>query len=182
MEAPRQADMTVGVLVEKRPAKSRWIDAVWRPVAVMAGEASAAPWTLLAEEADGTQRYWAGGHALTLYRSDTEAYLFNLGADPKVYVVLRPTEEAGPVPYELHLVTLSPYEAQDHLDNDEDIVEALPLVPQIRAFLEGFVALQPEPPAFRKRVRDNAVKEREIFSKEPIFLKKGGRRSRGGDG
>ncbi len=169
MNGPRQVEMPVGVLVEKRPAKSRWADAVWRPVSVMPGEAMAEPWTQIAEEEDGTRRYWAGAERLTLYRADTEAYRFNLEAEPRIYVVLRLCDEASALPYQLHLVTLSPYEAQDHLDSDEDIVEALPLVPQILEFLEAFVATQPEPPAFKKRRRDKAVPDRLQFSKEPIF-------------
>ncbi len=173
MEGPRQAEMTVGVLVEKRPARSLWADAVWRPVAVMTGEARAEPWTPIAEEEDGTLRYWAGAQQLTLYRGDNEAYRFNLSNDPRIYVVLRQADLESAMPYDLHLVTLSPYEAQDHLDNDEDIVEALPLMPEIRAFLEGFVAAQPEPPAFKKRRRDKAVPDRVQFSKEPIFLRRG---------
>ncbi len=172
MESPRQAEMPVGVLVEKRPAKSLWVDAVWRPVSVMPGEAGVAPWTAIAEEEDGTLRYWAGGERLTLYRGDTEAYRSNLEGDTRIYVVLRPREGAGELPYEMHLVTLSPYEAQDHLDSDDDIVEALPIVPQIREFLEQFVAAQPEPPAFKKRRRDKAVPDRLQFSKEPIFLQR----------
>ncbi len=178
MKQPRQMEMPVGVLVEKRPSKSPWIDAVWRPVSVMPGEAAAADWTPIAEEEDGTLRYWAGGQQLTLYRGDTEAYRFNLEGEPRIYVVLRPREEAGDLPYELHLVTLSPYEAQDHLDSDDDIVEALPIVPQIMEFLETFVANQPEPPAFKKRRRDKAVPDRVQFSKEPIFLN----RNRGNGG
>ncbi len=172
MSAPRQAEMPVGVLVEKRPAKSVWIDAIWRPVSVMAGEALAEPWTPIAEEDDGTLRYWAGTERLVLYRGDTEAYRFNLQGDPRIYVILRPRGGAGAVPYEVHLVTLSPYEAQDHLDSDEDIVEALPVVPQILEFLERFVAAQPDPPAFKKRRRDKAVPDRLQFSKDPIFLQR----------
>lgn len=172
MNTPRQVEMSVGVLVEKRPAKSPWVDAVWRPVSVMPGEASAEPWTRIAEEADGTQRYWAGSERLILYRGDAEAYRFNLEGEPRIYVVLRLHDEASALPYKLHLVTLSPYEAQDHLDSDEDIVEALPIVPQIMTFLETFVAAQPEPPAFKKRRRDKAVPEHVQFSKEPIFAQR----------
>jgi len=171
--------MAVGVLVEKRPTRSPWAEAVWRPVSVMPGEAGAAPWTVIGEEEDGTQRYWAGGACLTLYRGDTEAYRFNLGGEPRIYVVLRPAGPGSSLPYDLHLVTLSPYEAQDHLDSDEDIVEALPPVPAILAFLERFVAAQPEPAPFRKRRRDKAVPDRIQFSKEPIFLQRGKPRSGG---
>lgn len=164
----RQSRMTVGVVVEKRPSASMWVDAVWRPVAVMPGASAAAPWTELSREEDGTVRYWAGHAELTLYRSDTEAYRFNLSGEPRIYVVFHPGGN-GDFPYDLHLVTLSPYEAQDHLDNDEDLVEALPVLPQILAFLEGFVMQQPEPPEFRKRKRRPVDLEELKFSKEPIF-------------
>lgn len=37
----------VAVVVERRKAKSQWLDFVWRPVAVLAGIPAAEPWTAL---------------------------------------------------------------------------------------------------------------------------------------
>ena len=37
----------VGVVVERRKAASPWIDFTWKPVAVLAGEPEASPWTRL---------------------------------------------------------------------------------------------------------------------------------------
>jgi hypothetical protein len=45
--ASAQARMTVGVVVERRKARSPWIDFTWKPVAVLAGLPEAAPWTML---------------------------------------------------------------------------------------------------------------------------------------
>ena len=51
----------VGVVIERRKAKSPWVDFVWRPVAVLPGVPDAAPWTVLDGDADRTNFY--GGAA-----------------------------------------------------------------------------------------------------------------------
>ena len=42
--------LPVGVVIERRRATSTWADAVWRPLAVLAGLPEAVPGTLLASE------------------------------------------------------------------------------------------------------------------------------------
>jgi hypothetical protein len=42
----------VGVVVERRKAKSPWLDFLWRPVSVLPGTPSASPWTPIGAESD----------------------------------------------------------------------------------------------------------------------------------
>jgi len=42
------ARTTVGLVVERRKAKSPWVDFVWRPVAALPGAPETPPWTVLA--------------------------------------------------------------------------------------------------------------------------------------
>ena len=47
MSAAPHVRIPVGVVVERAKAASQWIDYLWRPVAVLAGEPDTAPWTKL---------------------------------------------------------------------------------------------------------------------------------------
>ncbi|HYC04066.1 MAG TPA: DUF3305 domain-containing protein [Azospirillaceae bacterium] len=132
--------MPVGVVVERRPAASRWLDHVWRAAAVLPGRPETPPWSLLAE-ADGVSRYYAGTVELEAHRADTKVYKLNLEQEqPSVYVVLRPGAGSGPEGWGLLLATVDPTEAQAHADSGTDLVEALPMPPSVHAWLRDFVA------------------------------------------
>jgi hypothetical protein len=165
-----EASRIVGVIVERRPAKSRWADHVWRVAEVLDGQAGTQPFTRLTALADGTERYFAGNTALTLHRDETGAYRINLAGDRVLYVVLR-GDETGTHPYELHMVTASPHEACDYLDSGEELVEAVPMPQPIAAWLEAFCARHHKEQPFKKRQRDKVDTERLQFSKEPIFAR-----------
>lgn len=167
-----EASRTVGVIVERRPAKSRWADHVWRVVEALDGQAGTAPFTQLAALADGTERYFAGNTALTLHRDATEAYRINLAGDRVLYAVLR-GDETGTHRYELHMVTASPHEACDYLDSGEELVEAIPMPEPIAAWLQAFCERHHRERPFQKRQRDKVDTERLMFSKEPIFARRG---------
>ena len=57
MRSTALARIVVGVVVERRKAKSPWLDFLWRPVSVFAGTPSAAPWTRICEEGDAAPFY-----------------------------------------------------------------------------------------------------------------------------
>ena len=81
----------VGVVIERRKAKSPWVDFVWRPVAVLPGVAGAVPWTVLDGEADRT-KFYGGSAEIELYRSDASGYRDNLATGAaRLWVALRPT-------------------------------------------------------------------------------------------
>lgn len=148
--------LPVAVVVERRPAVSRWLDHIWRPVAVVPGAAAAEPWTVLSQ-ADGVTRYLAGDTDLTAHPAETAPLKDNLEAtEPSVYVVLRPS--GPPVGWSLLLATVDPTEAHAHSDCGSDLVEAVPMHPAIQLWLSRFVARHHVEPVRIKRKRDRSEK------------------------
>jgi hypothetical protein len=146
--------MAVGVVVERRKATSRWIDFLWRPVAVLAGEPAAAPWTVLSDDGE-TTRYFAGTGEIALYRAETGYYRDNLASNsPSLWVVLRPC--GGEPPYEVAAVTADPNEGEAFTQAGDDLVEVLPMPDAVRALVEQVVAEHHVEQPFVKRKRDRA--------------------------
>jgi hypothetical protein len=152
------ARLGVGVVVERRSARSPWADFIWRPSAVLAGAPDAAPWTLLDAKAERTT-FYAGTAEVALYRSDTALYRDNLATEtPMLWAVLRPT--GGEPPFYVVAVTADPSEGEAFATIGTDLVEALPMPAPIRDAIEAFVAEHHvEHAAFRKRKRDRADPE-----------------------
>jgi len=149
--------LVVGVVIERRSAKSPWADFIWRPSAVLAGEPDAAPWTLLDAEADRTT-FYAGAGEIALYRTDTAYYRDNLATgEPMLWAVLRPT--GGEPPFRVVSVTADPNEGEAFATVGTDLVEALPMPASIRDAVEAFVAEHHVERAFAKRKRDRADPE-----------------------
>ena len=164
----KEISQTVSVVIERRPAASQWADWIWRPCEIVDGAAAAEPFVKLAESEDGVARYFAGSAQIVLHRKETEAYRLNLTGDRVLYVVLR-SDEDGNAPYRLHVVTASPYLAQDYLDSGEELVEALPMPPAIAELVEAFCAFHHQEEPFVKRKRDRVRTDKLKFGKEPIF-------------
>jgi hypothetical protein len=151
------ARITVGVVVERHKAASRWIDFTWRPVAILAGQPDAAPWTVLSSTAETTS-FFAGTAEVALYRSETGSYRDNLASGaPSLWVALRPT--GAEPPYDLVAVTADPAEGESFTQAGDDIVEALPMPPSVRATVEAFMTEHHVEHPFVKRQRDRADPE-----------------------
>jgi uncharacterized protein DUF3305 len=147
----------VGVVVERRKAVSPWIDYVWRPLAVLAGEPETAPWTVLAAGEDVTT-FYAGAASVDLYRSETTYYRDNLSIDaPLLWVALRPT--GGEPPYDVLIVTANPAEGEGLTEPATDLVETVPMPDLIRDAVAAFVAEHHVEQVFFKRKRDRADPE-----------------------
>ena len=152
----------VGVIVERRPAKSRWQSHVWRVVELLPGRPATPPWTVLAE-AEGTTRFYAGTTDLVVYSKETEALVHNLGAkQPAVWVVLRPADkgpgDAAPG-LKLLMATVDAGEAQAHADTGDDLVEMVAMPDTVRAWLAPFVAAHHVDRPKYKRKRERADPE-----------------------
>nr|WP_274423897.1 DUF3305 domain-containing protein [Chelativorans sp. YIM 93263] len=142
----------VGVIVERRVLKNPWADHAWVPVAVLAGAPVAAPWTVLSETPEAT-RYFAGAFQLQLFASETGMYRDNLHSrQPSLWISLRPSRT--PPGVALHLVTADPSEAEARTEPGTDIVEAVPMPPEIEKRLAAFVAAHHVERPFVKRKRD----------------------------
>ena len=144
----------VCVIVERRKAASPWVDFVWRPLAVLAGQPETAPWTQLSADAE-TTTYFAGNAEIELYRSETTYYRDNLRTEPpSLWVALRPTEREPP--YEVFMVTANPAEGEALTEPATDLVDTVAMPDAIRDTLAAFVAEHHVEQVFYKRKRDRA--------------------------
>ena len=144
----------VGVVVERTKSASQWVDYLWKPIAVLAGEAATAPWTKLNDDGERTT-FYAGMADITLHASETSHYRDNLATGtPNLWVVLR-SADTDP-PYQVFTVTADPFEGEGMTAAGEDIVEPVPMPEPIRDALEEFVAAHHVEQPFVKRQRDRA--------------------------
>jgi hypothetical protein len=145
------ASIAVGVVVERRKAKSAWADFLWRPVSVLVGTPSAAPWTPLAAEAEVTL-FFAGNAVIELHRTETANYRDNLASGaPALWVALHPV--ASDPPYNILAVTADPSEGEAFTDAGSNLVEAVPMPPEIADAVAGFIAAHHVERPFVKRQR-----------------------------
>ncbi|MFT7595867.1 MAG: hypothetical protein ACI8R4_003199 [Paracoccaceae bacterium] len=145
-------DMPLGVVIRKSPGVTRWAKWSWAAVAVLPG-AGPANWVELRREGDAVE-YHAATLPLILWATDAEAYLTNLADQvPSIYLVLRETD-ADDIPFDVALVTASPYEGQDYADTGEDIVEKIPMPEGLVAWVRDFAFAHHEHEEFIKRRRD----------------------------
>ena len=165
--------MPIGVIVEKRKATSPWLDAVWKPVEVIAGRPETADWTEM-RAGEQARLFYAGTAPLELHRKDAEAYHINLeNREPVVYVVLEEAED-GPAGLRLARVSAAPYEAENYLASGSELVEGIAMPDVVRAFVEDFVKAHYTAEPFYKRKRDKAKAiERQVFGKDPIHARTG---------
>jgi Protein of unknown function (DUF3305) len=155
--APPLMRIPVGVVVERRKAASPWIDFTWRPAMVLAGLPDAAPWTVLASDAE-TATFYAGATDIGLYRTEADRYRDNLAAGaPSLWVALRPTGTEPP--YRLLAVTADPSEGESFTQAGDDLVGAVPMPEPVRAIIAAFAAEHHVEQIFHKRKRDRADPE-----------------------
>ena len=147
----------VGVIVERRALQNPWVDHAWRPIAVLAGTPAAAPWTVL-DEAPHATRYYAGAFQLEFFGSETTMYRENLrSGKPSLWVSLRPAD--SPPGVVLHLVTADPAEGEALTEPGTDVIETVPMPPEIQTRLAAFVEAHHVERPFIKRKRDRANPE-----------------------
>ena len=148
----------LGIVIRKVPGVTRWVDHVWKAVAVLPG-AGPAHWKELRRDGDAIE-YHAATVPLELFRTDTEAYLHGLSTKiPAIYVVMRESEGADPL--DVVLATASPYEAQDYADTGEELVEKVPMPEGLVAWIRDYVEQHHEDEVFIKRRRDKSRVDRE---------------------
>ncbi len=150
----KTAELSVGVVIRKQPGVTRWAKWVWRAVAVLPG-AGPADWRELRREGEAVE-YHAATLTLEVHRAEAESYLVALSTDPpSVYVVMRtPEDPEAEHEVEVFLVTASAFEAQDYNDSGEEIVEAVPMPPELIGWLSDFVGRHHKEEKFVKRRRD----------------------------
>jgi hypothetical protein len=149
----------VGVVVERRRAKSVWADFLWRPVSVLVGQPSAEPWTVLDVQVESVM-FYAGEAAIELHRTESAFYRDNLASEmPRLWVVLSPA--ASDPPYKLLTVTADPAEGEGFTDAGDNIVDTVPMPREIVAIVDQFIATHHVDKPFIKRRRKPAEFERQ---------------------
>ena len=149
----KEAHLPIGVVIRKQPGVTRWAKWVWRAVAVLPG-AGPADWAEMRRDGDAVE-YHAATVTMEVHRKETEGYRVALSNDPpSVYVILRPSEDPDAAQdVEVFRVTASAFEAQDYMDSGEEIVEAVPMPPELIAWVSSFVEVHHVEEAFVKRKR-----------------------------
>jgi Protein of unknown function (DUF3305) len=154
----------VGVVIERRKAKSPWAESIWRPVAVLPGVPDTAPWTMLKGN-DERANFYGGDAEIQLYRSDTGGYRDNLAMDAALlWVVLRPTGIEPP--YQIVAVTAEPSEGEAFTESATDLVDTVPMPELVRAAIAEFVSEHDVEDPFVKRKRDRA--DPEVMARRPL--------------
>jgi hypothetical protein len=149
--------LPVGVVIERRKAKSPWIDFVWRPVAVLPGVPEAERGARLGGDDERLMLY-AGSAEVELFASDAAQYYDNLiSGAPGLWVIMRPVD--GDPPYQVFSVTADPSEGEAYTEPGADLVEAVSMPDDIRAEIEAFVSQHYVEEKFVKRQRSKADPE-----------------------
>lgn len=144
--------MPMGIVLRRSPGVTRWARWSWRVADVLPG-AEGGDWTQLRQDGE-TSEFHVASPSVELHRADTDSYLHGLNAlVPCLYVVMRETEESER-PFEVVLVTASPYEAQDYADNGEDVVEKIAMPEVVALWVRDFVEKHHKEETFKKRKRD----------------------------
>ena len=138
MEKPQ---FPVAVVMQRRPANSRWIDAIWEPYGVLPGYADGEPRILVQQ--GGTVQWLHPGFKLVIHRDEAEGYYLNVSSQrPSVFVLWRMEEEQA-LPLD---VTASSEEAGRWLDGGHS-VDRVSMPPEVFAWVGEWVEknYRPEP-------------------------------------
>ena len=148
--------MNLGVVIERRDSDSRWQDYSFQPVAAFPGAPAKDPhsaWVKL-REGEGWVHFHAATMPLELFRGETEGYKVNLSnAQPHIYIVLSQGEEADDPEMLVHLITACPFEAESYTEDTDQLVEGVPMPPDVAAWIKMFCDTHHKDVPFKKRKR-----------------------------
>jgi hypothetical protein len=141
----------VGVVMQRRPAQSRWAEHIWEPLRVLPGHAEGEA-RVLSDEGGVLQRLHPG-FKLVIHRDEAEGYYLNCSAPhPRVFILWRMEgEEALPLD-----VTASSDEAGRWLDGGHS-VDGVAMPEQVFAWVGEWVDnnYRPEP---KKRIKPRSFR------------------------
>jgi hypothetical protein len=146
--------LQVGIVLEKRKARSQWLDVLWEACDVLPDAPAAEPGTSLGKIGDG-ERFYAGSAQLEAHTYETPQYRDNLSSGkPTIWVVLRP--QPGEDLPQIVKVTCDPTEGEGYSETGWDTVSVVPMPEVIEAALAHFVEEHHVDRAYFKRKRDRA--------------------------
>jgi hypothetical protein len=145
--------LEVGVIVARRRLSNPWADHAWLPHAVLPVAPETPAWTRLRSDA-AEEIYYAGPFELSLHPSETAHYRDNLvSGRPSLWVLLQPV---GGDEYAIGAVTADPYEGEALTQGNGEVVEAVPMPPEVQGMVAAFVEAFHVERQFIKRKRDRA--------------------------
>jgi hypothetical protein len=131
------AQISVGVVVERRAARSPWSQELWRVLSVLTGTPSAKAWTVVDTDPEATT-FYAGEARIELFRTETANYSANLATNsPLLWVVLRSTSKSPGM--ELLAVTADPAEGEALTGSGTDLIETVSMPASIGVRLQEFI-------------------------------------------
>ena len=149
MEKP---EFPIGVVMQRRPALSKWADTVWEPVGVLPGFAERGEPRLLVEEA-GVAQWLHSGFTLQLHRDECEGYYLNVSSQRARVFILWRMEGSGGGEYALPVqVTVSSEEAGRWMDGGHSI-DGVPMPAEIYAWVGTYVEQNYRPEPQKKRIK-----------------------------
>jgi hypothetical protein len=144
-----QLHLEIGEVLGRRTLTGPWGGQAWRAVAVLPAAPPVPAWTPLGRTGD-EETYYAGPVGLSFHSGETEHYRDNLATGaPSIWLAVRST----PGMPELALATADPYEGEGMTEGG-DLIEAVPMPPDIAGQLAAFVAEHHVERPFYKRKRD----------------------------
>jgi len=153
----------VAVVIERIPLANRWVSEKWQVGAVERDDSPLEVAVRISDDASGT-RWRFTGFRIELHACESEGYFLNITApEPKIFVMWRMLDRdsvgADGLSAKPEMVTVSYNEAARLMDGGET-VDAVPLLPEVRAWMQPFVAAnyKPEP---KRKVRRNELYERD---------------------
>jgi len=153
LDAHLPEDFPVSVLLERRPAVSKWIDHVWQAIAVTIGsrhdQVEDAP--RLVRTSGEIHYYFCSGLQVKLYKDECESYYHNLmSPTPHCYVIAHTEDiEDPPEPF---LITMSFDEAHAYLEGEDEIY-GVDIPPELYKWTEAFILVHYAPEKRKKRKR-----------------------------
>jgi hypothetical protein len=144
-------EFPIGVVMQRRPARSKWADTVWEPIGVVPGYAERAEPRLLVEEG-GMAQWLHSGFTLQLHRDECEGYYLNVSSQRARVFVLWRMESGSGAEYALPVqVTVSSEEAGRWMDGGHS-VDGVPMPAEIYVWTGTYVEqnYRPEP---QKRIK-----------------------------
>jgi hypothetical protein len=143
-----------GLVVARRRLHGPWASKAWLPVRAITPLVDVAPWTRLGQDGDD-ELFYAGRVSAELHAGSTAHYSDNLAGSPSIWVVLQPDGDA----VQIGTVTLDPYEGEALTEAVGEMIEVVPMPPEIGETVAAFVAAHHVEREFVKRKRDRADPE-----------------------
>jgi hypothetical protein len=138
----------LAVVMQRRPALSRWAGVIWEPWSVLESDEPAGARRLLVEQGEVAQWLHAG-FELQLHRDEAEGYYMNVSSNsPRVFVLWRLDEAEQGLPLQ---VTVSYDEGGRWLDGGHS-VDSVAMPAALLAWVGDYVEknYRPEP---KKRIK-----------------------------